>query len=226
MHKAKIKEYFVSVQGEGPYVGYRQLFIRFCGCNLNCAYCDTDFSVSGDCFELSPIELFNLLNEEKMFRNIHSVSLTGGEPLMHVDFLKDFLPLLGGKIPVYLETNATLPEKLKEILEFVYIISADIKSPSSSGQNLFDVHEKFFEVCRDKNVFIKFVFDNNVTDLELKKVCEIAKKFNFELILSPVMKNNKPLVDALFMQKVLESAVSFYSKTRLIPQVHKLLDIE
>ena len=38
---AKICEMFTSVQGEGPYVGCKQLFIRFCGCNLNCDYCDT-----------------------------------------------------------------------------------------------------------------------------------------------------------------------------------------
>ena len=42
-HKAKIKEIFASIQGEGPYVGVKQLFIRFCACNLNCDYCDTPF---------------------------------------------------------------------------------------------------------------------------------------------------------------------------------------
>ena len=40
----KVKEIFTSIQGEGPFVGYKQLFIRLCGCNLNCKYCDTDFS--------------------------------------------------------------------------------------------------------------------------------------------------------------------------------------
>ena len=45
---ANIKEIFLSIQGEGPYIGYRQVFIRFCGCNLDCQYCDTDFLVS-DC---------------------------------------------------------------------------------------------------------------------------------------------------------------------------------
>ena len=27
----------------GLYIGEKQLFIRFCGCNLNCNYCDTNF---------------------------------------------------------------------------------------------------------------------------------------------------------------------------------------
>lgn len=226
MSKAKIKEYFVSVQGEGPYVGYRQLFIRFCGCNLNCRYCDTDFSADNGCFEYTPEELFNRLNENKMLDNIHSVSLTGGEPLIYADFLKGFLPLLSGKVLIYLETNATLPDKLKEIFDYVDIISADIKLPSSSGQNLFDVHEKFFEICKNKEVFIKAVFDNSITDEELKRVCEIAGKFGFELVFSPVMKNDKPVVDGEFMEKTLKKACSIYNKTRLIPQVHKFLNLE
>ena len=40
---AKISEIFDSIQGEGPYVGCRQIFIRFCGCNILCDYCDTEF---------------------------------------------------------------------------------------------------------------------------------------------------------------------------------------
>ncbi|MCK5661099.1 MAG: 7-carboxy-7-deazaguanine synthase QueE, partial [Methanosarcinales archaeon] len=36
-----IYEIFNSIQGEGPYVGMRQVFVRFCGCNLACEYCDT-----------------------------------------------------------------------------------------------------------------------------------------------------------------------------------------
>ena len=28
-NKAQIKEIFVSIQGEGPYIGYKQLFIDF-----------------------------------------------------------------------------------------------------------------------------------------------------------------------------------------------------
>lgn len=83
---AKIREIFVSIQGEGPYVGTRQLFIRFCGCNLHCNYCDTDFEISKS-KEYSPSEL---MNEISKMNDIFTVSLTGGEPLFPLNFLKHF----------------------------------------------------------------------------------------------------------------------------------------
>lgn len=40
--QAGVSEIFSSIQGEGKYVGCRQLFIRLIGCNMDCPYCDTD----------------------------------------------------------------------------------------------------------------------------------------------------------------------------------------
>ena len=77
-NKVFIKEIFESIQGEGPYIGYNQLFVRFSKCNLNCKYCDTDFTS-----DLKEYSLEELLEETNKFKNIHSISLTGGEPLLH-----------------------------------------------------------------------------------------------------------------------------------------------
>ena len=91
--KTKINEIFSSIQGEGPVVGYKQLFIRFCGCNLKCSYCDTDFS---DGKEFTPQELYTKITTEYNLETFHSISLTGGEPLLSAEFLQEFLPLIKG----------------------------------------------------------------------------------------------------------------------------------
>lgn len=221
MNKVKIKEIFASIQGEGPYVGYKQLFIRFCNCNLKCNYCDTEFSSNSDFEEYCPNELAEKVNE---FKDVHSVSLTGGEPLLSVDFLKEFLPLVNKKI--YLETNATLCDKLLEIRPFVDIISADIKLESATEiKDSYKFHDKFFEACKGLETFAKIVFNKNITDEEIEKCCKLGKKYQIELILQPEMVENKMSVTSDFCAQILDKFLKNYENVRLIPQVHKFLDV-
>ena len=162
----KIKEIFDSIQGEGPYVGYRQLFIRFCNCNLKCNYCDTEFSSSSDFVEYSPLALVERVKSFDLDK-IHSISLTGGEPLLSVEFLKEFLPLVDKKI--YLETNATLADKFDEIKAYVDIVSADIKLESATGiKDSLKFHDLFFMKCQGIETFAKIVFNSLITDEEIQ----------------------------------------------------------
>lgn len=136
---APIREVFCSVQGEGPYVGTRQAFVRFSGCNLNCNYCDTDFSNPGTCnyeqvegsgsFEKikNPVSIGQLESMLQPFKKLHSISLTGGEPLLHADFIEKLN--LGS--PLYLESNMTLPEQARKLTEKVAYVSGDFKLPES-----------------------------------------------------------------------------------------------
>jgi 7-carboxy-7-deazaguanine synthase len=144
---------FVSVQGEGPYVGYRQLFVRFPKCNLNCIYCDTpkDWENDKKCYvEKAPgsgefTEIDNPLSVAQVMdiiaaqKRIHSVSLTGGEPLLYAPFIKE---LKGARAPLYLESNMTLPDGAKEVKDVVRYVSGDFKL---EGQCDFKgQYEKYF----------------------------------------------------------------------------------
>jgi len=97
LSKVFVKEIFSSIQGEGLYAGEKQLFVRFCGCNLRCDFCDTDFSREG-AREFSVAEL----KREILSLEPQTVSLTGGEPLLCVSFLNELLPL---DRKIYLETK-------------------------------------------------------------------------------------------------------------------------
>lgn len=221
MSKVKIKEIFESIQGEGPYVGYKQLFVRFCNCNLKCNYCDTEFSSGSDYTEYEACELAEKINK---YRTVHSVSLTGGEPLLSVGFLKELLPRVSKKI--YLETNATLVDKLLEIKSYIDIVSADIKLESATGiKDTFKFHDKFFEACHGVETFAKIVFNEKISDEEIEKCCELGKKYGIELVLQPEMAADGMSVSSNFCAEILDKFLVKYDKVRLIPQVHKFLDV-
>lgn len=223
MDKAKIIEIFSSIQGEGPYIGVKQLFIRFCGCNLECEYCDTN-SV-GEYSEFTPQELVENIQDFNL-RTVHSISLTGGEPLLWADFLQEFLPLIDNKI--YLETNSTLKNNLEKIIDYVDVISADIKLPSASGiEGSFAIHDEFFKTAKiyDKEIFAKIVFDENILDDEIAHCLKLAEKYNLLLILQPKTVEGKIPIGPDKILEIFNKFLDNYPNVRLIPQVHKFLGV-
>lgn len=216
-NKTFIKEIFTSIQGEGPYVGEKQIFVRFCKCNLNCKFCDTDFKATG-AKEYSTSDLFDILNRSP----VQTVSFTGGEPLLDIEFLKELFSNFDLRKKIYLETNGTLALQLSEIIDFVDVISMDIKLKSATGQeNNFKENEKFLSLANKKEVFVKVVFDKNITKDEIEEVIKIAKKQNNLIILQPKMPLDKDLV----LEQIFSEFYEQYKNIRLIPQVHKFLNI-
>ena len=216
-NKTFIREIFTSLQGEGPYVGEKQIFVRFCHCNLKCRYCDTDFNKK-NAVEYSTKELFECLNKI----DTKTISLTGGEPLIEVEFLKEFFKSYKLNKKIYLETNGTLYNELNSIIDFVDVVSMDIKLNSATKQkNKFLENEKFLDIANKKEVFIKVVFDKNINNDEINNVVELAKKHNNLIVLQPKM----PMDKELAFEEIFDKFYSKYKNTRLIPQVHKFLNI-
>ncbi|MCS7180168.1 MAG: 7-carboxy-7-deazaguanine synthase QueE, partial [bacterium] len=73
----KISEIFFSIQGEGLLQGLPFIFLRFCGCNLKCRWCDTKYAwENGN--NLSEIEILKEIERFKCKR----ICFTGGEPYL------------------------------------------------------------------------------------------------------------------------------------------------
>lgn len=222
--KGKIAEVLDSVQGEGLYLGEKQLFVRFYGCNLQCKFCDTKLS---SFLEYEPEEL---LTELKLYHDsYHSVSFTGGEPLLQKDFLKEIASLTrkNGFIN-YLETNGTLPDELEEIIDYLDIIAMDLKLPSSTGlADYWSEHRKFLDIASQKEVFLKAVVTQSTQEADIKEALKLIKgmKKLVVLILQPdSSQNHATLKEKLMHFK--ELCLNYNVTTCIIPQVHKIVGIK
>ena len=221
-NKAKIVEIFSSIQGEGLYVGQAQTFVRFYGCNIDCRYCDEAWKNRFK--EYSAPELIEAIIKE----NNKVISLTGGEPLLYAGFLKEVLPWLKKKgFIVYLETNGTLKNKLLKIIDFLDIISMDIKLPSSTGLRAYwKIHASFLKEAAEKKVFVKSVITDKTSIADIKKAVSIIKGVDRDIffILQPVTINNK-MQKIKSIDRFLDAANSSLNNVRIIPQVHKILGL-
>jgi 7-carboxy-7-deazaguanine synthase len=231
--KTHINEVFSSIQGEGILIGRRQVFVRFSGCNLDCNYCDTSKSrdpLYGDL--ISTEKLLNSINR-LITPDFHSISFTGGEPLLHADFIKKFLE--EHEFKSLLETNGSLPDELRKITELLDYVSIDIKLPehgaSKNWDDLFDMELESIKLLRDEeiNTYCKVVvMPGTKVDIIGFIASKIADEVQNTSKLSMVIQPVSPLdLWAESCHKLFEISeeAGKYLDVLTIPQVHKLLNV-
>ena len=105
----RINEIFYSLQGEGFHAGTPAVFVRFSGCNLRCAFCDTQHQ-AGETMSLQ--EIVDEVNKYPQAPSL--LVLTGGEPSLFID--EAYVAELKQKThkTIAIETNGTrlLPSNL------------------------------------------------------------------------------------------------------------------
>jgi 7-carboxy-7-deazaguanine synthase len=242
---APVREVFCSVQGEGPYVGARQAFVRFSGCNLKCKYCDTDFANPGTCdyepaegsasFEKVPNPLSARQLEALLqpFKNLHSVSLTGGEPLLHADFIGK----LDLSAPLYLESNMTLPEQARKIKDRVAYVAGDFKLPEALGLEKREAREdhientvgcfKILRTNETRDCFCKIVMSRDSDSASVLSAVDAIADYVSCVILQPEtvmggqaggINTQSPVKTLIELQNMLLEKID----TRIIPQTHRM----
>lgn len=99
------------------------------GCNLRCPFChNSSLVVDKDEIYLSEKDVFDLI--EKRRGLLDGVAITGGEPLLQPD-IADFMREVKARgFAVKLDTNGSMPEKLKALLDenLVDYVAMDVKS--------------------------------------------------------------------------------------------------
>ncbi|MEJ2200725.1 MAG: 7-carboxy-7-deazaguanine synthase QueE [Desulfuromonadaceae bacterium] len=239
--EAQLIEVFSSIQGEGLWVGCRQIFVRLAACNLACRYCDTPFAPVADCrMEEAPGSgLFcNLANpvpldllHDTLFGWIqllpgvhHSISLTGGEPLLQADALRHWLPSLGELLPVHLETNGTLFRELAGLLEFLAFVSMDIKLASMTGMvTPWESHREFLLRARKTDCQVKLVVGEETPLAEVEQAAALMREVAPEvpLILQAVTRSDGSAVAGRTLLEFQTRAAAIHPAVRVIPQTHR-----
>lgn len=119
--KYALVEIFSSLQGEGRNAGRPCVFVRFAGCNLACAWCDTDVA------ERFRLDLDALVAELETYKE-RSVVLTGGEPTLVAGMPELVARLKERGWWIAVETNATRSREDAPWLEFVDYVACSPKA--------------------------------------------------------------------------------------------------
>lgn len=249
---ARLVEIFSSIQGEGVLVGRRQIFVRTYGCNLRCTYCDSPETLkeSGTPSHCrveqqpgswtfsplpNPVSASDLTGIVRGYLQEphHSLSLTGGEPLLHARFFERWLPevrALGLK--VFLETNGLLVDHLQRLLPLLDYVSMDFKAPTATGEDAsltWERHRRFLEAARSASVYGKLVITSRTTEAELDSVLETIGAVDpaIPLILQPVTPfgSETERVAPARMIALHARASRRLEDVRVIPQTHKLMQL-
>jgi organic radical activating enzyme len=98
-----IAETFYSIQGEGTWTGTPAVFVRLAGCNLNCRFCDTDYSLK----EYASVASI-VARVRELGGSCPTVILTGGEPLAQRESSALIDALRGDGRRVHVESNGSV----------------------------------------------------------------------------------------------------------------------
>jgi len=230
MTNAYVSEIYSSIQGEGLYTGERQIFLRLAGCPLRCDFCDTPASLTIEGQpSMTVAEVHKKIIDESARSGVKTISLTGGEPLVQIRFLKELLPLLkNGGFKIYLETAGAHPQSLAEISDLCDVIAMDIKLPTATGQAYWSEHAEFLKIG-GKKIFVKIVLEEQSTLNEFEQALELLNSVQPvpKLILQPVtpiyahIKAPKPEQIAAFYSR----AVDAVPTVLVMPQQHPMWGI-
>ena len=203
----RVTETFVSLQGEGLRQGMPCMFVRFAGCNLHCAWCDTRYSLNDSPgVGMTPEEIRRAVLEAGM----RYVCITGGEPLLQKG---DLVPLLAAMheadVLVDIETNGTVP--FDDVQEFASVCM-DVKCPSSGEMSDLSLLDQLRPTDS-----VKFVIGDEADYLYMVEVLAAHPHLSAPVCITPVFGTD--------VQWLIETIISEKLPVRFQLQLHKAVNI-
>ena len=187
MKTSYIKEIFYSLQGEGLFAGQPQYFLRFCGCNLDCPYCDTDNSIAAECrLEIEPGGLpADCPSAECFSIRVDASRRAGGRdillpnPLSSAEILKSLLRIKADKKTRAISLTGGEPLLQKDLLlELLPALKAEgytihLETNGSLVEELRAVQKFVDVIAMDIKLFL---LNDEAFLLKQKKFLELARQ--------------------------------------------------
>ena len=145
-------ELYKSVQGESSFAGVPCIFVRLAGCNLRCAWCDSEYTFTGG----QPFTADEIIAQIEALQPCPLIEFTGGEPMLQA---RELLPLMRRLLDLnytlMMETSGERP--LADVPSAVHKI-VDVKCPGAgSAANSFHMPNLDALTSRDE---VKFVLSD------------------------------------------------------------------
>ncbi|HEY6377205.1 MAG TPA: radical SAM protein [Edaphobacter sp.] len=215
-------ELYKSVQGESSFAGLPCIFVRLAGCNLRCAWCDSEYTFTGG----KPFSEDEIVAQVEALAPCKLVEFTGGEPMLQA---RELLPLmerlLAENYTLMMETSGERP--LADVPKAVHKI-VDVKCPGAgSAANSFRIENLD---ALSKSDEVKFVISDRA-DYEFAR--DFIRTHSLEqrageILLSPAFQKTpspQRTADnmALDPRKLVEWMLADALPARLSLQIHKFI---
>ncbi len=255
MAEGHVGQIFNSIQGEGIYVGRRQVFVRFAGCSLDCNYCDSEIfrqhrpetcEVETAPSSMKVRRVRNPMAGAQVLQQVrrlatpdtHSVSLTGGEPLNSGEFLVEVAR--GCKragLSTYLETNGASSRAMRRVIGHIDISAIDIKLPEHRAvpprkwPALLREELSCVRVSLDAGArtFVKIIVLPSTSARTMAGICaKLSRIGDVPLVLQPVSPERKVSASPSMARMYglsQAAAKAGVKEIAIIPQVHKLIGV-
>jgi 7-carboxy-7-deazaguanine synthase len=248
-----VSEVFSAIQGESALVGERQVFVRLTGCNIRCTYCDQPEALErrpGPCrieatagrrdwdVASSPLAMKHVVDAvARLWEQVphHSISLTGGEPLLQGSRVERLVAEFGARgWPLMLETNGMLVPPMRRLVGQLTYVSMDLKLPSVDGESVDPAVQSAFlgaALATGATTWVKIVIgpDTDVDEFDagVAMVAEISADAPrpIEVFIQPLTPFGSAARaptpgQVLEMQ---ERALRIHPRVRVVPQTHKAI---
>lgn len=256
--RAPVLEVFASIQGEGHFVGEPQTFLRLAGCPLRCRWCDTPGSWRVGSEPSARLDtpagrrrepgLATPFQAATWIAAVEpgaprTVSVTGGEPLLYPEFVRELKSYVGPR-RVHLETAGAHPRALAAVLARVDHVSFDLKLPAdldapeeldgpserapTSAREWAEVRARVLELLRGRDACAKLIVAGGRAAEEFRVLLDdlAALAPELPLVLQPVTPmNGVPAPTPELLERLVELALERRLSVRVVPQIHRQLGI-